>query len=300
MKAKLIIFVHGIGDADKDFHLEWEKVVAKNNDLEGITVKGFLWEDSLQKAADMYDFGSGPLGDILKMCGFPQLAKWSGNDDWKVIKDYMMDVLIYVGLQEMWLKIQNECALELDKLRRDEDGNEQFKKTETILVGHSLGAAMLPHLVWREYAFSGSIPYHGMILLASPLGFLTPNKNISQDFLQRMGEIYGGERSNVLARFARAWNKKGPGRLKFISNENDIICSDVKFPIPGTDTLVDPIPIRQGFDPAETYILNKEHPGCMETIAFGKCDLRQIAANHDVLAYLKHATFTSALATMLE
>jgi hypothetical protein len=199
----------------------------------------------------------------------------------------------------MWLMIQDECTLKLEALRKDEAGNEVFGEADTILVGHSLGAAMLPHLVWREYAFTGTIPYRGMILLASPLGFESPNAKICKDFLQRMGEIFGGDRSSTLARFARAWNKVGDKKLKFICNENDVVCSDVKFVIPVTGQLVDLIPLRQGFNPAEIAILNAEHAGCVEFISFGDRNPAHIANNHDVLTYLKQKVFSDALTTML-
>lgn len=199
----------------------------------------------------------------------------------------------------MWLMIQDECALKLENLRKDASGTEVFDEADTILVGHSLGAAMLPHLVWREYAYTGTIPYRGMILLASPLGFESPNPQICKDFLQRMGEIFGGDRSNTLARFARAWNMGGKNRLRFVCNENDIVCSDVKYKIPVTGQYVDLIPLRQGFNPAEISILNSEHEGCIEFISFGVRDPAKIAENHDVLTYLKQQSFNNALAAML-
>ena len=174
MPARLLILTHGIGQAAEGFHEEWQDVIAEAQDLNGITVKGLLWEDLLAKAAAQYDFLSGPLGELLDMCGFDDLAKLNGRDDWKIFKSYMMDVLVYVGLPEMWVYIQNECARKLDALRRDENGVEVFKKSETVLLGHWLGAAMLPHLVWREYAFTGTVAYRGLLLLASPLAFESP------------------------------------------------------------------------------------------------------------------------------
>lgn len=300
MSKTLIVMAHGIGDATEDFYSDWEKVIAKNHDLANVTVKGLCWEDCLQKIADKYDVANELLGEVVDLCGFSDLKKWTGSDDWKLFKDYMMDLLVYVGLSDMWLMIQNECALKLDALRKDVAGEEIFDESETILIGHSLGAAMLPHLVWREYAFTGTIPYRGMILLASPLGFESPNPTICKDFLGRMGEIYGGDRDSTLARFARAWNKGGKNRLRFINNENDIVCSDVKYKIPSTGELVDLIPLRQGFDPAEVNILNNEHAGCVEFVSFGKRDPSKIVDNHDILTYLKQTPFNNALAAMLK
>jgi hypothetical protein len=300
MSTKLIVLAHGIGNATKDFYKEWEEIIAKNHDLSEVTVKGLWWEDILQKVEDKYDIISGTMADIVKMCGFPDLGKWVGNDSCKTFKDYMMDVLVYVGLPDMWLMIQDECALRLEALRKDDSGNEIFEEADTILVGHSLGSAMLPHLVWREYAYTGTIPYRGMILLASPVGFESPIPNICKDILQRMGEIFGGDRNSTLARFGRAWNMGGKNRLKFVCNENDIVCSDVKYKIPATGQLVDLIPLRQGFNPKEINILNSEHEGCVEFITFGERNPAKIGDNHDVLTYLKQQSFNNALSAMLK
>lgn len=299
MSGKLIVLAHGIGDAAPDFYEAWAKIIAKNHDLTSVTIKGLCWEDSLQKVADKYGVANELLGEVVDLCGFANLKKWTSNDDFKLFKDYIMDLLVYVGLSDMWLLIQDTCALKLDELCKNAGSAEPFDEADTILVGHSLGAAMLPHLVWREYAATGTIPYGGMILLASPLGFESPNSAICGDFLGRMGQIYGGDRDHVLARFARAWNKGGDHRLKFINNENDIVCSDVKYKLPGSGELIDLIPLRQGFDPAEINILNSEHEGCVEFVSFGKREPSKIADNHEILTYLKQQPFNDALAQML-
>ena len=114
-----------------------------------------------------------------------------------------------------------------------------------------------------------------------------------------MGEIFGGDRASTLARFARAWNKVGDGRLRFISNDNDIVCSDVKYQIPVTGQLVDLIPLRQGFNPAEIALLNGEHPGCVAFVSFGAREPAKIVANHDVLTYLKQDAFNETLRALL-
>ncbi len=299
MSEKLIVVAHGIGDAKPDFFEAWRDVMAANHDLSGVTVKGLYWEDVLQKVADKYPVVSGTLGEIVEMCGFPNLKKWVGNASWKIFQDYIMDVLVYVGLPDMWLMIQDQCALKLAALRQNDDGSAAFSEQDTILIGHSLGAAMLPHLVWREYAFTGSIAYRGMILLASPLGFESPNAQICKDFIQRMGEIFGGDRTSTLDRFARAWDMGGKNRLRFVSNENDIVCSDVKYTLPVTGQVVDLIPLRQGFSPSETALLNSKHTGCVAFVSFGERDPAKIVANHDVLTYLKQPSFNTALAAML-
>jgi len=299
MGKKLIVMAHGIGDSKPGFENDWIKAVKENIDLSDVDVKGLLWEDVLQQVEDKYPIVSDQLADLVDMCGFPNLKKLVKNDGWKTFKDYMMDVLVYVGLDDMWLKIQDQCALKLDALRKDNAGNEVYKEADTILIGHSLGAAMLPHLVWREFAFTGTIPYRGLILLASPLGFESPLPDLCQDFLQRMGGISGGSRLNTIKRFARTWNMVGDGCLKFIINENDIVCSDVKYEIPVTHQLVDLIPLRQGFNPTEVNLLNQIHKDCVNYVTFGKRDPTQIVNNHDVLTYLKLPVFVDALKALL-
>lgn len=298
MPEKLIVFAHGIGDAPKNFHEEWREVVARNHNLDGVTVKGLWWEDVLQKVADQYPLVSGPFAEILKMGGFDALDQWLTSDKATVFKDYIMDLLVYVGLTDMWLYIQNECALRLARLRQGSNGKEKFRRSDTILVGHSLGAAMLPQLVWRECVETGAIAYRGQLLLASPLGFESPYPKLCKDFLQRMGHL-GDDRMSVLTGFARAWNLVGDARLRFINNENDIVCSDVKYEIPGTGELVDIIPLRQSFNPAECHVLMSEHAGSVCWESFGEPDPRQIGENHDVLAYLKTDSFNTALEGLL-
>lgn len=230
---KLIVFAHGIGDAPENFFEQWVEVIDWKSiigkplaDQSEIVVKGLWWQDVLQKVADKYPVISNNMAELVTMCGFADLEKWVASPEWKEVQDYVMDVLVYVGLDDMWQYIQDTCALKLEGLRRDASGKEIFAEADTILIGHSLGAAMLPQLVWREYADTGTVPYRGMVLLASPLGFESPLPKVCEDFIQRMGEMYGGSRDNTIARFARAWNMVGNNRLKFICNQNDIVCSN--------------------------------------------------------------------------
>lgn len=295
-KRRLIVLAHGIGDASTSFYENWRKVLDKNHDLADATVVGLAWEDVLEKVQAKYPLVSDAFAEIVEMCGFPNLKKWVGNSSWKDFQDYAMDVLAYAGLPDMWTYIQDECALRLDGLRNA--GPTRFDESECILIGHSLGAAMLPQLAWREYAATSSMKYRGMILLASPLGFESPYPRLCKDFLQRMGELFGWDRLTTLAQFARAWDRRGPGRLRFISNENDIVCSDVKYVVPKVG-LVDLIPLRQGFNPAEAAVLDREHEGCVQTVSFGKRLPSQIADNHDVLTYLGHPAFIEALDELL-
>lgn len=298
MPKKLVVLAHGIGDSTANFYKDWQKVIESNHDLKDVTIRGLWWEDVLQKVAEQYPVVSGPFAELLKMCGFDQFDRWLSSEDAAAFKDYLMDVLVYVGLPDMWIYIQNECARKLAALRKNAAGREEFKRSDTILIGHSLGAAMLPQLAWRECLDSGAIPYRGMILLASPLGLESPYPRLCKDFLARMGHL-GDDRLSVLTGFARAWNMIGDGRLCFVNNENDIVCSDVKYKIPGSNELVDVIPLRQGFNPAECHVLKTEHPGSVKWVSFGSADPRKIPQNHDVLTYLEQDSFNKAFAALL-
>jgi predicted esterase len=299
MAKKLIVVAHGIGDAKEGFEAEWKKVIEKNNNLNDVEVRGLWWEDVLQQVAARYPIVSKNMAKLVAACGFDKLEEWVGSEKWSTLQDYMMDVFVYVGLDEMWIKIQDQCALKLEALRKNDSGVEVYAEQNTILVGHSLGAAMLPHLVWREYSATGTIPYRGMILLASPLAFETPYPDLCQDFLRRMAGMAGGTRENTLKLFARVWRKQGNNRLKLICNENDIVCSDVKYKIPATGSLVDLIPLRQGFNPSEISVMNRENEGCVQYISFGKRDPSKVVDNHDVIAYLKQPAFNEALSALL-
>lgn len=296
---KLIVVAHGIGDTEKGFEKEWKAVLDAHHDLSSVVVRGLWWEDVLQDVANRYPLVSRQFTGILSMCGFSQLEKLAGSDKAKLFLDYIMDVLVYVGLQEMWLHIQNKCLEKLDTAIKGDATNEGFEEKDVILIGHSLGAAMLPQLVWKQYARTGFIPYRGMILLASPIGFESPKPDLCQDFLQRMGVLLGGTRTNVLEGFSKAWRSVGKNRLKLVCNENDIVCSDVKYEIPGTGQLVDLIPLRQGLNPAEIALVNAHNPNAIEFISFGRPNPKKILANHDVCTYLAQPVFNNALEVLL-
>jgi hypothetical protein len=98
---KLIVLAHGIGISPSTFHRDWEAVIAANQSLTNVTVKGLWWQDVLQKVANQYPIVSGPFAEILAMCGFDELDEWLAKVDTKTFQDYLMDVLVYVGLPDM-------------------------------------------------------------------------------------------------------------------------------------------------------------------------------------------------------
>lgn len=289
---KLVVVAHGIGDAQPDFYKSWAKVLHTNHGVDRFDVVGLYWEDVLEKVAKKYHVISEDFADVVAKCGFKELKKLVDNDTYKTISDSVMDVLVYAGLDDMARQIQNECVLKLQKLTKT-----VAQKARTILVGHSLGAAMLPHIVWREWVQAGTIPYHSMLLMASPLGFESPLPGAMHDLLYRLGDIAGGDRISTLRLFGNAWTARGPGRLHFFINDYDIVCSDVMYDVGGQ--LVDLIPVRQGFNPPERQTLLGAHANCVHAFRFGNPDPGSIVSNHEALAYLERPEFRKAFETLL-
>lgn len=286
---KKVIVAHGIGDAKPDFFEEWKKILHENHDSSKFEVIGFHWEPVLQKIADKY-----PLipKELIEKCGFDQLKSATDSSNYKVFSDYLMDVLVYVlGGGDMAQYILDECILKLNELTK---GHEQ----DTILIGHSLGAAMLPHITWREWDKLGAITYKGMILMSCPLGFESPAPALASDLLDILGKIAGGDRISTLKLMANVWRSKGNNALCIINNVNDIVCSDVQFGI--DDKLIDLIPIRQGFSAYERQVINKAFPGSLKYINFGKPGPNNISDNHDVKKYLGSKEFIAAFEALLK
>ena len=295
--SKLIIFAHGIGDAPKGFEqewinaIDWQTIIGKKfEDQSEVIAKGLRWEDVLDEVEKQY-----PLlnTDLLAKIGFTAFNSWVDNHVWNMFNDYFMDVLVYTALDEMWVYIQDECVKKLNKIVVDNN----VSKADTILIGHSLGAAMFPHLVWRECVDNGAIPYRGMILLASPLGFESPDQNLCKDFLTRMGEISSETRAEVVRNFSKMWRMSGENRLRFIANKNDIVCSNITFTVsPGVSYK---LPMNMSFNNAEIASMNAPNAGCFQPISFGKPEPTQIVENHNPLKYMKDQTFIDALKAML-
>ncbi|WP_196157835.1 hypothetical protein [Reinekea sp. G2M2-21] len=297
--ATLVVMAHGVGNETEGFETKWRELIEQTTSIpDDVVVKGLLWEDVLEQVAQKYPIISQQQASLLAMLNFPYLQQLLASDVYDLARDALMDVLVYAGLDDMWAYIQAECSAKLDRLRRDDNGRLLYLESDTLLIGHSLGAAMLPHLVWREAKNTGVIPYKGMILLATPLGIQSPIPRVFKDLLQRLGKIHGGSRTKTLQQFAKRWSMGGANRLRIINNENDIICSDVRFELPG-GKLKDLIPLRQGFDPNEIAVLDKWHPGSIEYIAFGERKISSIAYNHAVFNYLQQPAFITAFNRMV-
>ena len=142
--SRLVIVAHGIGDHQPDFWKEWEEVIRAGvpGDYE---VAGLYWEDLLQKVAEKYPIVSRDFADAVARYGFSQLQELLGNDTFRTVSDYFMDVLVYTAMGDMTEYLQTTCAIRLKQLIQEKGRS----PSEVILIGHSLGGAMLPHLVWR-------------------------------------------------------------------------------------------------------------------------------------------------------
>lgn len=282
---KLVILTHGIGKYAPGFSQPWVDILNKNHDASLFQVKELLWDDVLAKIESRYPIISNDFAQVLSAFNLDAAKGLLDNQTYQMVSAYVMDVLVYT-LKDMCQYILGQCQMKLSALC----GNDKGK---TILIGHSLGAAMLPHLVWDEYKNTGAIPYLGLMLLASPLGIESPIPGIMDDLLGILGKIRGGNRLTTLKYFAGAWSGVGDQRLHFLINQNDPVCWDAQFMLP-TGTIQDFIPVRQGFDQAELDILQKAHPNCTHLFTDGSNELSAIITNHATELYLNRPEFKSA------
>ena len=283
--GKLVVAVHGIGDQPPDFATEWEAVLRRNHPHGDFQVVGLWWQDVLQKVAEKYPLVEKQFAAALTQFGFSELQKVLDSAGYAMVNELFMDVLVYIAMGDMTHYIQTEVALRLQRLIHDAGVTPE----ETILLGHSLGAAALPHVVWDERNHIGYIPYGGMILLASPLGMVSPIPGVIKDLLGWMAGDSGMDRTAMLTAFAREWNE---GALRFLINTRDIVCCDARFAIGGVEK--DLIPLRQGFNVEEIGVLNRENPGSVVRFSQGSADPRDVVHNHAVTLYLERPEFQRA------
>ena len=289
MPISRIIMVHGIGNAkDESFADSWKAEILKScPELnQGVEFRPFYWEGVLETAAKKWPLVGSGFKAALDMFDLDNLKAKLTAQSFEVAQSYAMDVVSYVGIPDATAFYLNSCALKLDALAPD-------KKDETLIIAHSLGAAMIPHLLWNICQNTGSIPYHSLILLASPLGFASPFEWVVGDFLEVMGRLSGTDRATTLRAFAQTWSGIGDNRLHFVRNTNDIVCHDARFNIAGD--IIDIIPIPQGFTTDEVALLNRANKDCHHQVTFGSQDIGAIGDNHDVVAYIKQPIFTSIL-----
>lgn len=293
MPIKRILLVHGIGHQTPTFSDSWVEAIqaAVPRAKVGIEFKGLWWEDLRQKAAERYPIISRNFASVLEGFGIKELKQILDSKTYQLVHSYIMDVLVYVGLPDMTLYFENECFKRLKALSQGREG-------EALIISHSLGSAMIPHVLWRIRQNTGSIPYHSLILLATPLGFASPIDWAIADFLEIMGRGSRTDRAATLRAFALAFSRNGDNRLHILSNRNDIVCSDARFPLLGDRR--DVIPVRQGFDDDEVALLNAANPGCHRQLAFGEAEAGCVGGNHDVFTYFRQPEFKIALESLLD
>jgi len=288
--AKLVVAAHGIGDHAPDFAAEWEAILRRNHPHGDFQVAGLWWHDVLQKVAEKYPIVEQEFAAALTQFGFDKLQEVLDSAGYAMVRELFMDVLVYIAMGDMTHYIQTEVALRLQRLIHDAGAQPE----ETLLIGHSLGAAVLPHVVWDERNHIGYVPYGGMLLLASPLGIESPIPGVIRDLLGWMAGDSGMDRKAMLTAFAREWNE---GALCFLNNTRDVVCCDARFAIGGVDK--DLIPLRQGFNKEEIEVLNRENPGSVVRFAQGSADPRDVVSNHAVTLYLDRPEFQRVFAGML-
>lgn len=293
MSQKLVVLAHGIGDNAAGFSKEWEKILRKNHPKAKFKTAEFAWEDILEEAEKQYPLCSKQAQIAFRRLGFglPQTAL--NSEARKFISDVAMDILTYVALGDMNRYMRAKCSIRLEDIRI----KQKAAKEDVVLIGHSLGAAMLPHIVWDYYRNGGAIPWHGLILLASPLGYQSPFPEIIPDPLAAMiGDHVNLGRTDVLREFSNAWRRRGENRLHFLINQHDMVCWDAEF-----DGTGDPLSfIRQGFSPAEMAALGEANLGCLHLFKSGKPKLTQIAANHSCAMYLNRPEFIRAFDELMK
>ena len=297
---KRVVVAHGIGVHAAGFEKLWEpelKAAAQPTGVDIGEVQGMYWDDVQQQLADHYPVVSQNLNAALAELGLPAVP--TNSSAYQMLEDYVLDVVFYL-MHEMGTVLLANCA---DRLEDACDGEEGH----TILIGHSLGAAMLPHAVWWRHGTTHDIPYLSLILLASPLGILSPLPAVVQDPLEIMRRLTPAisipYRPTMLRRFASAWCGLGDGRLNFISNQNDLVCADVVY-----DDLPDWPPllaghqllpqIRKGFDAAERNAITGQLQNVIP-IQAGTPTVGGILDNHDVHLYLRSPEFIQTFQRLL-
>lgn len=302
MSQKTIVVAHGIGVHAAGFEKDWQEDLEKAAAGTGVDigkVRGVYWDDIQTELANHFPVVSQNLNAALGELGLPTVSEDSAV--YQGLENYVMDVVFYL-MHEMGTVLRTMCAERLEAVCAGEEG-------DTILIGHSLGAAMLPHVVWWRYGTkTHNIPYHSLILLASPLGMASPVPDRVPDPLEIMRQlaptIPTKNRLEMLRRFAGVWCGVGDERLNFISNLNDLVCADVTY-----DDLPDLPPLlagqqilpqlRKGFTEDEIAEITAQNQ-IVKQFTSGAPKVKAILNNHDVHLYLRSAPFRQVFQRLLK
>lgn len=323
MTRPLVVVTHGIGDHRPDFHKDWEVEIQAAVPDGVFDVVGLYWGDVQDRIAQRYDVVSETLSGFLSRIGSGAGDDFRDGDAHDVIQKFAMDVFAYCLFHDMRHFIQSDCLLDL--LQKTEG-----RENHTILIGHSLGAALMPHIVQLERRVTGRIPYRGLVLLAPPLGIKSPMAATRDPLAvtptgKPQGEstaprprlrhhLVGGDTSwikardytvaptdeqrlDILEELCTNWRAEGPGRLHFCINKNDMVCSDVRFQIGDEGRLRDLVPAKQGYSPDERAII--EALAQFHELDFGAPKVGEIGSNHDAVTYLRTPQVRSILQSLL-
>lgn len=286
-----IVCIHGIGDHTEGFHEPWADLIRAVPGAEDAEIVGLLWDDKLDEIEERFPLVSQRFTDALKRFGLDEAREFLDGESYAMLREFLMDVLVYTSLGEMRALVLAHCGLRLKELSHG-------AADRTILVGHSLGSGLIVHLVEQEYWATGAIPYAGAILMAPPLGIASPVAGVLPDLLAVTPRIGALSRPDALNRIAQHWRLAGPKSLRLLVNEHDPVVADVRIKVGGVER--DVLPIKQGFSRREQRALNRGLPACFVSFAAGSRSPSKVVKNHDVLRYLSHKTFAAALTDVLE
>jgi pimeloyl-ACP methyl ester carboxylesterase len=284
-----LVCVHGIGAHGLDFANAWRPHLQAAAPGQHFEVVGLHWNDLLEEARKKYLAIDPQLAKALAAFGItlPDLLQGSAGT---FVREYVFDVVTYCGLGEMRKWILAECGKRLADLTKPAG------ERNCILVGHSLGAALLLHLTELEHAATSSLTYRGMLLFGHPLGVVSPTPALFLDPLMATPKA-AATREDTLRAASRHWRDNGPDRWCLVENTNDAICADVKMVIGGAQ--FDPIPIRQALTDSEVKAVHSYNPGAVRRFAAGTPEPDALAKNHDIATYAVAAEFRTALQGML-
>lgn len=290
-----VICVHGIGAPPADFAEQWRPLLeAAAPDVE-FTVHGLHWNDLLEEARRSYlDVGDAER-DALKAfdISLPDLLSGTAGE---FVREYASDVLVYCGQPEMRRSILAECTVRLDKLTQRKDPQAGSKESGCILLGHSLGAALLLHLTELEHKATSALTWRGMVLFGHPLGVVSPLQTLMPDPLS-CTPFAADSREHTLRNVSAHWRTGGRGRLHLIENRHDIVCSDVRMVVGGA--AFDPIPIRQALNETEVRAVHTYNPRAVKRFTAGDAKLDALVGNHDVATYLREPHFVTTFRELL-
>lgn len=282
----LVVACHGIGNHDENFHEAWEEKFKEIHPQGRFEVTGLHWDDLQDRIQAKYPLLSPEAADLVDKLGTGALKDVRDSDGYELMREFVLDVLVYCGLSEMRSYVLTACGLRLMRETKNRYKN-------TVLVGHSLGCALLTHLTQLEQIHLGAIAYRGMILCAPPFGIESPLRVVRDPLSVTptvRGEDAAGSRSDILKEIALNWRIGGEGRLRLILNTNDTVCSHVEFDLAGEDRDVLPF-VRTGLNDRERAALRRAD---LVEVTFGTNKLGDIGANHDALAYFSQPEFATA------